>query len=46
MEYKLKSWMFKKGLRSDCMFCEKLGLEKTYNLGDFLNKAQLYINYK
>lgn len=34
---KLKCRMFKKGLRSDCMFRDKIGVEGAYNIIDLLN---------
>lgn len=43
---KLKCWTFKKGQRSDCMFWEKLVLERACTLNDILNKAQPYIRYE
>lgn len=33
---KLHCWMFKKGLRFDFMFREKVGLERVYNLIDLI----------
>lgn len=38
--------MFKNGFRKGCMFWEKLGLIGTCSLSDWLNKEELYINYK
>lgn len=35
-----------KGIRSTCMFREKLGLEGAYNLSDLLGRAQPYIKYE
>lgn len=42
----LKCMIFKKGLRLDCMFQEKLGLERVCSLSDLLNTTQPYIKWK
>lgn len=41
----LKHWMFKKGLRWDSMFQEKLGLEEACNFSDLSNMAKPYIHF-
>jgi hypothetical protein len=43
---KLLCWIFKKGLKPDSMFKEKLGLEAPLNMHDLLTRAQPYINYE
>lgn len=40
----LKGWIFKRGLRSDCMFWKKLDLKEAHNLKYLLGRTQLYIN--
>lgn len=37
--------MFNKGLRSYCMFKEKIRLEGACNMSNFLNRAHACINY-
>lgn len=36
---KFKCWIFKRGLRLDCMFHEKLDLEGSYSLENLLVRA-------
>lgn len=43
---RLKCYMFKKGLKQDCMFWKKLRLKGACKLSDLLNRAQFYINYE
>lgn len=44
--YGLKCWIFKRGLRSDCMFQKKLMLKEVHNLKDLHNRIQSYIIMK
>lgn len=43
---KLKWWIFKKGLRLELMFWEKIGLEGTCSLSDLLNRVEPYMNWE
>lgn len=38
----LKCWIFKKGLRLNYVFWEKLGRKETHNLKDLLNRVKPY----
>jgi hypothetical protein len=42
----LNCYIFKKGLRSDTKFKEKLGLKEPRDMHDLLSRAQGYINYE